>query len=273
MSKLYKGKTNMVKIKDINIGDNGKPVFIAGPCVIENREMVMEIADFLKGLSLKNKIIFKLSYDKANRTSIDSFRGPGLIDGIKIIREVKNKYDLPLLVDIHCKEDALKVADVADCIQIPAFLCRQTDLLLYAAKTGKPVNIKKGQFMSPWAMTHQVEKIKDIAENKVLLTERGTSFGYNELIVDMRSIIIMKRTGYPVIFDATHSQQQPPAESGSNTKGRKEFIVPLAKAATAVGADGIYAEIHPDPRNAKSDKETQLTFSEFKELVDEVSGM
>ncbi len=260
-----------VKIKNIEIG-NGEPVFVAGPCIIEDYDMLQETARFLDSLKRNNRIIMKISYDKANRTSLDSFRGPGLKKGIKFISKIKNKYDIPVLVDVHCKADVEKVSKVADCIQIPAFLCRQTDLLIAAARTGKPVNIKKGQFMSPWAMNFQAEKILKTSNSGIILTERGTSFGYDELIVDMRSILIMKKNGYPVLFDATHSQQTPPTE-GVATGGRKEFIIPLAKAAVAVDADGIYCEIHPDPENAKSDRETQLNFSEFEKLLYEVSLM
>lgn len=263
-----------VMIRNIRIGDGYEPVFIAGPCVIENISMLEETADFLEGLNRFCKVIMKISYDKANRTSGGSFRGPGLEKGIKMIAKVRDKYELPILVDVHCRNDIKQISDYCDVIQIPAFLCRQTDLLIEAAKTGMPVNIKKGQFMSPWSMHCQVEKItKLFPDAKVILTERGTSFGYGELIVDFRSIIIMKQEGTPVFFDATHSQQCPPAGSNKTTAGRKEFIIPLAKAARSVGADGIYCEIHPNPELAKSDRETQLSFSEFEVLVNEVSKM
>lgn len=259
-----------VKIRDVEIGGGKEPVFVAGQCVIEDFDMLEETAQFLDSLKKKNKIIMKFSYDKANRTSLDSFRGPGLEKGIEMISRIKDKYSLPILVDVHCKNDVKRVSEVADCIQIPAFLCRQTDLLVAAARTGKPVNIKKGQFMSPWAMSLQAEKILKNSNTQIILTERGTSFGYGELIVDIRSILIMKENGYPVLFDATHSQQQPPTE-GITTSGRKKFIIPLARAAVAVGVDGIYCEIHPEPENAKSDRETQLCFDEFEELLHEVS--
>ena len=261
----------MVKIKDIEIGDGAEIIFIAGPCVIEGYDMFKETAQYLKSFKDK-KIILKASYDKANRTSVHSFRGPGIDDGLKIIRKVVEEFDMPVIVDVHCKGDVGVVSDVCDSIQIPAFLCRQTDLLQEAGYSGKPVNIKKGQFMSPWAMALQVEKVRSTQNKNVLLTERGTSFGYGELVVDMRSIPIMKKLNCPVLFDASHSQQQPPG-SQSATGGRKEFIIPLAKAAVAAGADGIYCEVHPSPKDAKSDRDTQLSFKEFEELLGEVSKM
>ncbi|MFH1414710.1 MAG: 3-deoxy-8-phosphooctulonate synthase [Elusimicrobiota bacterium] len=261
---------NKVKIGNIEIGERKDPVFIAGPCVIEDYEMFDKTARFLNSLAVRDRVILKCSYDKANRTSAEAFRGPGLEKGMSMISEIKNRYGLPVLADVHCRQDVDIVAGTVDCIQVPAFLCRQTDLLLAAANTGKPVNIKKGQFMSPWAMRYQAEKIINAGNSQVLLTERGSTFGYDELIVDMRSILIMRREGIPVLFDATHSQQRPPTDIDS-TGGRKEFIIPLARAAAAAGADGIYCEIHPDPENAKSDSGTQLGFGEFEELVYEVS--
>jgi 2-dehydro-3-deoxyphosphooctonate aldolase (KDO 8-P synthase) len=260
----------IVKIKDIEIGDGGSPVFVAGLCSMEEPALLEEAAKLLSELKDQYRIIMKFSYDKANRTSLDSYRGPGLDKGIEIIGDIKSRYDLPILVDVHCSHDVDKAAEVADCLQIPAFLCRQTDLVVAAAKTGKPVNVKKGQFLSPWAMTKQAEKILKSGNDQVILTERGSSFGYNELVVDMRSIIIMRDNGYPVLFDASHAQQQPPTDSDT-TGGRKEFVLPLAKAARSVGADGIYCEFHPDPANAKSDRGTQLNFEEFKNLLDAVS--
>ncbi|MFC2062171.1 3-deoxy-8-phosphooctulonate synthase [Elusimicrobiota bacterium] len=260
-----------VKIKDINVG-SGSPVFVAGPCISESLDMLKKTAQLFEDIKEKKsvQIIMKISYDKANRTALDSYRGPGLEKGLEMITAIKAEFDLPVIVDIHCKTHVDEVSKVADCIQIPAFLCRQTDLLIAAGSAGKPVNIKKGQFMSPWAMGQQAEKISLTSGAQVLLTERGTSFGYHELVVDMRSIIIMRNSGCPVLFDATHSQQQPPVEHNV-TKGRKEFIIPLAKAAMAVGADGIYCEVHPEPEEAESDRDTQLNFKEFEKLIDEVS--
>ncbi len=258
-----------VKIGNIEIG-RSSPVFIAGPCVIEDIELLESVAEFLSGLKDEYPIIMKFSYDKANRSSADSFRGPGIEKGVEMIAKIKDKYGLPVLVDVHCRNDVEMIRDVADCIQIPAFLCRQTDLLIAAARTGKAVNIKKGQFMSPWAMALQAEKVLNSSNDQILLTERGTTFGYDELVVDMRAILVMKDKGYPVFFDATHSQQRPPKDN-KTTGGRREFIIPLAKAAIAVGAAGIYCEIHPNPEEAKSDRDTQLNFEEFKDLVNEVS--
>lgn len=263
-----------VKIRDIELGVGSETVFVAGPCVIENYEMLNETAEFLWNIkkSRGKKIIMKISYDKANRTSLNSFRGPGLEKGLEMASRIKEKYEIPILIDVHCKNEVSKVAEICDCIQIPAFLCRQTDLLIEAGRSGKPVNIKKGQFMSPWAMGLQARKVSQTSDAQVILTERGTSFGYGELVVDMRSIIIMKNAGYPVLFDATHSQQQP-ATDKETAGGRKEFILPLAKAAMSVGADGIYCEVHPHPENAGSDKDTQLSFKEFERLIDELSKM
>jgi 2-dehydro-3-deoxyphosphooctonate aldolase (KDO 8-P synthase) len=259
-----------VFIKDIEIGGS-QPVFIAGPCIIENEDMLDKTAQFLSGLSRDIKVILKCSYDKANRSSSASFRGPGIEKGLEIISRVKEKYSLPVLCDVHCRSDINKLAGTVDCIQIPAFLCRQTDLIEAAAASGKPVNIKKGQFISPYAMGMQADKAMKIHTSKgVMLTERGTFFGYSDLVVDMRSIIIMKETGCPVIFDASHSQQKPPAGNTDETGGAGEFIVPLAVAARSVGADGIFCEIHPDPANAKSDRGTQLDFDTFTELTERI---
>ena len=259
-----------LQVKDINIGGE-EPVFIAGPCVIENETMLDETARFLKDISSDFKVILKCSYDKANRSSVNSYRGPGIEEGLRIIAAVREKYDIPVICDVHCKEDVPVVAETVDCIQIPAFLCRQTDLLLAAAATGKPVNIKKGQFMSPGAMRMQAEKVTGVSSNGgVMLTERGSCFGYSDLVVDMRSIIMMKKFGSPVIFDASHSQQKPPSGDTSETGGADEFIIPLALASAAVGVDGIFCEIHPDPSNAKSDRATQIDFDRFSELAEKV---
>ncbi|MDA3792591.1 MAG: 3-deoxy-8-phosphooctulonate synthase [Elusimicrobia bacterium] len=260
------------KIKNIDVSSSERLFFIAGPCVIENYDMLRETADFLKELARKKglDIIFKASYDKANRSSLSSFRGPGIKDGLSMLEKIKKETGLPLLVDVHSVAEVSKAAEVADCLQIPAFLCRQTDLLVAAGSTGLPVNIKKGQFMSPRAMNLQAQKVQKSGSSGVILTERGTTFGYGDLVVDMRSLIVMKKNGYPVIYDATHSQQQP-ATADETTGGRKEFIVPLARAAAATGVNGIYTEVHPSPLNALSDRETQLNFKEYEELTDEVS--
>jgi len=260
-----------IKLGGIKIGGKNRMVLIAGPCVIENEKMVFELAGEIKKITARLGVpfIFKASYDKANRTSIKSFRGPGLKKGLEILSRVKKKYRVPLLIDVHCTKDVFSVSRVADIIQIPAFLCRQTDLLLAAARTKKVVNIKKGQFLSPYDMKNVVEKVESAGNNNILLTERGTFFGYNNLVVDMRSIIVMKALGYPVVFDATHSVQLP-GGLGHQTGGQREFIVPLAKAAIAVGASALFTEVHPEPKKALSDGPNSIKLSKLKNLLYEV---
>lgn len=231
------------------------PLFVmAGPCVIEDRDSCLSIADKLVGISEKAGvgIIFKASFDKANRSSISSFRGPGLEKGLKILADVRCQTDMPVVTDVHESSQAAAAAEVVDCLQIPAFLCRQTDLLLVCARTGRPVNIKKGQHMSPEEMKNAVEKVRSCKNDKIMLTERGTFFGYNRLVNDMTSIETMKRFGCPVIFDATHSTQQP-GGLGNATAGRREMTPILAKAAVAAGANGLFIEVHTSPEKAKSD--------------------
>ncbi len=259
-------------VKNLNISTLEKPLFVAGPCIIENYKMLEKTTKFLISQTSKKDIpfILKVSYDKANRTSMDSFRGPGLKKGLKLIRKIKTKFKVPILIDIHCSKEAKKAGKVADCLQIPAFLCRQTDLMISAGQTGLPVNIKKGQFMAPEAMALQAKKAIRGGSPGVILTERGTVFGYGDLIVDMRSIIEMRSAGFPVLFDATHSQQKP-AGSTKETGGTKKYIIPMAQAALTAGAGGIYCEVHPDPPKAKSDSKTQLNFEEFAELLGKVS--
>jgi len=257
-----------VKIGSLKIGGNGPLFLISGPCVIENEETTFKVAHFLKRIAQRVKIpvIFKSSYDKANRTSIDSFRGPGLNKGLEILKEVKNTTGLPILSDIHQVSEIGKAAEILDIIQIPAFLSRQTDLIVEAARTNLPINIKKGQFLSPWDMEQVVLKAVAEGNNSILLTERGTSFGYNNLVVDMRSIFVMKNFGYPVIFDATHGVQLPGGR-GTSSGGQREFVSPLAKAAISAGADGIYLEIHPDPDSALSDGPNSLPFEHVESLL------
>lgn len=244
---------------------------IAGPCVIESEEMVLNIAEYMKKITKELGIdyVFKASFDKANRTSVKSYRGPGIDEGLDILRKVKNSTGLKILTDIHEPFQAKLVAEVVDIIQIPAFLCRQTDLLVSAAETGKVVNIKKGQFLSPWDMVHAINKVRSIGNSQIYLTERGTTFGYNNLVVDMTSILEMKKYGYPVIFDATHSVQKPGGE-GEFTGGNREHIEYLAKAALAVGADGLFMEIHPDPDDAKSDGPNMIKLSNIKRMLVEL---
>ena len=262
------GVSSQVKIGNLTVGGNGPLFLISGPCVIENKEITLEVARFLKGLAQRVEIpvIFKSSYDKANRTSIDSFRGPGLNEGLEILKEVKAAIGLPVLSDIHRVSEVERAAEILDMIQIPAFLSRQTDLITAAARTNLPINIKKGQFLSPWDMEQVVLKAVSMGNNRLLLTERGTSFGYNNLIVDMRSICVMKGFGYPVVFDATHGVQLPGGR-GKSSSGQREFVAPLARAAIGAGADGIFLEIHPDPDSALSDGANSLPFEHVESLL------
>lgn len=241
---------------------------IAGPCVIESEEMVLSIAGQMKELTEKLGIpyTFKASFDKANRTSLNSFRGPGMEEGLRILKKVKDTYQLPVCTDIHEPWQAGPAAEVADILQIPAFLCRQTDLLVAAAKTGRCVNIKKAQFLAPWDMKNCVEKVRQSGNDNVMLCERGTSFGYNTLVVDMTGLRVMKEFGVPVIFDATHSVQKP-GGNGTSTGGNRQYVEYLAKAAIAVGVDGLFMETHPDPDSAKSDGPNMVPLGEMEELL------
>jgi len=257
-----------VTVKDIHVGPGHPLVLIAGPCVIEGFDITYRIASFLKDLTHKLKIplIFKASYDKANRTSIDSFRGPGLDEGLKILDRIKKELDLAILSDVHRIGEIDAAADVLDVIQIPAFLCRQTDMVLAVSKTEKPVNIKKGQFLSPWDMANVVGKVTSTGNRRILITERGTMFGYNNLVVDFRGIPVMQQTGYPVIFDATHSVQLP-GGAGASSAGKREFAPVLARAAVAAGADGVFMEVHPEPDRALCDGPNALPLDELADLL------
>ena len=251
----------------IEIGGSGLPV-IAGPCVIETEATTLQAADRVAAIArrLNLQLIFKASFDKANRSSIRGFRGPGLQQGLRILAEVRRRHQLPLLTDVHEAAQCEAVAAVVDVLQIPAFLCRQTDLLLAAARTGRAVNVKKGQFMAPDDMRRVVEKIRSAGNERVTVTERGVSFGYHNLVVDMRSFAWMQRDGIPVIYDVTHSLQLPGAgEEG--TGGAREFAEPLARAAVAAGADGLFLEVHPDPESALSDRDTQLSPERAEKLL------
>ncbi|MDT7880165.1 MAG: 3-deoxy-8-phosphooctulonate synthase [Candidatus Hydrothermia bacterium] len=241
---------------------------IAGPCVIESEDLVFETAKKLKEITDKLNLdfVFKTSYDKANRTSIKSFRGPGLEKGLAIIKEIKKALNIKVLTDVHDVHDVEKVAEVVDVIQIPAFLSRQTDLILEVSRTGKIVNVKKAQFMAPWDIKFVIEKIESVGNRNIWITERGYIFGYNNLVVDFRSIVIMKKFGYPVIYDATHSLQKPSAGNGFSA-GEREFIPYLARAAVAVGIDGLFMEVHPNPENALSDAQTQYPLSQLENLL------
>jgi len=244
-------------------------VLISGPCVIEGRDEALYAAERLQKIVAGKRLsfIFKSSYDKANRSSIHSYRGPGLEKGLKILQEIKESLGLPILTDVHTPEEAKAAAMVVDIIQIPAFLSRQTDLLIAAAQTDAIINIKKGQFMAPWDIEQAIEKIHSQGNERILLTDRGVSFGYNNLVSDMRSIPIMKRFGYPVIYDATHSVQLPGAAK-THSSGDREFIFPLSSASIAAGADAIYAESHPDPSQAKCDKANMIPFDDLERYID-----
>lgn len=255
-----------IKLRDFEIGGD-KLTILAGPCAIESQEILDETAQGLKQITkeLDINFVFKSSFDKANRSSITSFRGPGMEKGLKMLQAVKDKYDLPIVTDIHTPDQAAPVAQVADILQIPAFLCRQTDLLVAAAKTGKIVNIKKGQFLAPEQMGSLVKKVEDSGNTNIMLTDRGSSFGYNNLVSDFRGIPIMQEFGYPVVFDATHSVQLPGA-NGVCSGGDRRFVPVLAKAAMAVGANVLFFEIHPDPDKALCDGPNMVALKDAKEL-------
>ncbi len=257
----------MIETKNIKFGDGRPFVLIAGPCVVENEEMILSTAEEIKQIAdeLNIPFVFKSSYKKANRTSIDSFIGMNTDEALKILKKVSSELDLPIITDIHNIEEIKLASEAADILQIPAFLCRQTELLVAAGESGKVINIKKGQFMYPPDMQHAAAKVASTGNKKIMLTERGTSFGYRDLVVDMRSLEMMKKISYPVVMDATHSVQSP--GSGGITGGKPEFILPLSKAAVAVGIDALFLEVHPDPPNAKSDAASQLPLGELKKLL------
>ncbi len=260
-----------IRAGPVMIGGKSPFVLIAGPCVIESEAICLETAEFLVKVSrsLGIPLIFKSSYDKANRTSGDSFRGPGLAKGLAILQRVKETYQIPVLSDVHQVQEVTPAAQVLDILQIPAFLCRQTDLVQAIAKSGKVVNVKKGQFLAPWDISPIVKKIESAGNQSILLTERGASFGYNNLIADMRSLVILRQTGYPVIFDVTHSLQLP-GGLGSSSGGQKEFIPALARAALAVGIDGIFMEVHPDPSQALCDGPNCQPLDGLKPLLEQM---
>lgn len=261
--------TQTVKLGNIQFGNKSPFVLIAGPCVIESRQMAMDHAQALKEITDKVDVpfIFKASYDKANRTSIESFRGPGIEEGLDILKEIKVDVGVPILSDVHSVEEIKQAAEVLDILQIPAFLCRQTDLLIAAGKTGKIVNIKKGQFLSPENMGQVVKKVEHTGNKEILLTERGTSFGYNTLVSDFRSIPTMQKTGYPVIFDATHSVQKP-GGLGNVSGGDSQYVPLLARCALAAGCDALFMEVHRDPSQALSDGPNMLALDDMEELLD-----
>jgi 2-dehydro-3-deoxyphosphooctonate aldolase (KDO 8-P synthase) len=258
-----------LNIGGIDVGGEGSPlVVIAGPCVIENEEITLSTARKLKELchTLGMPFLFKSSYDKANRTSLSSYRGPGLEEGLRMLWTVKSELGIPVVSDVHSVEDVKPAAEVLDMLQIPAFLCRQTDLILAASKTGKPVNIKKGQFLAPWDMKNIIEKFVSTGNRNLLITERGTSFGYNNLVVDFRGLPIMRSFGYPVIFDVTHSLQLPGGR-GSSSGGQREFAEPLARAAVAAGVDGLFMEVHPEPEKALCDGPNMIPLPDLGKML------
>jgi 2-dehydro-3-deoxyphosphooctonate aldolase (KDO 8-P synthase) len=266
--------THTVHIGEITIGGNAPVVLIAGPCVIEGEAFTLSLATSLQEVSreLGIPLIFKASYDKANRTSISSARGPGLEEGLRILQRVKEEVGLPVISDVHQVSEVSRAAEILDVIQIPAFLCRQTDLVVEAARAGKPINVKKGQFLAPWDMAHVVEKIVSTGNEQILLTERGTSFGYNNLVSDMKSLPIMRGLGYPVIFDATHSVQLP-GGAGKASGGDREFIPTLSKAAVGAGVDGVFLEVHPEPERALSDGANSLALDALFPLLKQLKAI
>jgi 2-dehydro-3-deoxyphosphooctonate aldolase (KDO 8-P synthase) len=268
--------TTSFQLDNVRIG-SGDLFLIAGPCVIESEKHALFMAEVIKGITraLNIPFIFKASYDKANRTSMRSFRGPGLVEGLRILKKIKDEIHVPVLTDVHDVHDVAKVAEVADILQIPAFLCRQTDLVVAAAMTDRVVNIKKGQFVSPWDMKHGVEKCRTAGNDKVFVTERGASFGYNNLVVDMRSLAIMRKFA-PVVFDATHSVQLPSSQANGDhavSGGQPEFIPVLSRAAVAAGVDGVFMEVHDNPKEAKSDGANALDSTKLRGLLKELQAV
>jgi 2-dehydro-3-deoxyphosphooctonate aldolase (KDO 8-P synthase) len=260
--------TATVRVGDVKIGGGGPLALIAGPCVIESLDLCIEVATFVRDTAarLGMPYIFKASFDKANRTSGRSFRGPGFERGLEILAEVRSKVAVPVLTDVHEVCQVADAASVVDILQIPAFLCRQTDLVVAVAATGKPMNVKKGQFLAPWDMKNVVEKVEGAGNRNLLLTERGSSFGYNTLVVDMCSLPIMQSFGYPVVFDATHSVQRPGGQ-GDASGGAREFVPHLVRAAVAVGVDALFLEVHPEPDRALSDAASMLNLADLPALL------
>jgi 2-dehydro-3-deoxyphosphooctonate aldolase (KDO 8-P synthase) len=263
-------------VREVTVGNvvfgGGRPlVLIAGPCAIEEEALTLRIASFLKELTgeLGIGLVFKASYDKANRTSVTSFRGPGMAEGLRILARVKAEFDLPVISDIHDLSQVEAAAEVLDILQIPAFLSRQTDLLVAAGNTGRVVNVKKGQFLAPWDMRNAVTKIESTGNRQILLTERGASFGYNNLVVDMRSLVVMRETGCPVVFDATHSVQLP-GGAGTASAGQRQYVGALSRAAIATGIDGLFWEVHEDPEKALCDGPNSLPLQDLRGMLEEI---
>ena len=266
--------SKQIKIGDISIGPGAPLAIISGPCVIEDYETTRESASVLNEIAvgLEIPLIFKASYDKANRTSVTSFRGPGLVDGLKILAEIKKEFNIPILSDVHRIGEIAAAARVLDIIQIPAFLCRQTDVIVEVSRAAKVVNIKKGQFLAPWDIDNVVKKITSTGNRNILITERGTTFGYNNLIVEFRSFTIMRRTGFPVIFDATHSVQMP-GGAGTSSGGQRDYAPMLARAAVAAGVDGIFMEVHREPDEALCDGPNSLRLDIIHDLLSQLKSI
>ncbi len=263
-----------ITVGSVKIGGDNPLVLIAGPCVIESEAMVLSAAARIKELCQKYRtpFIFKSSFDKANRMSVDSYRGPGLKKGLEVLAKVKSKLKIPVLSDVHCQRDVSEAKDVLDIIQIPAFLSRQTDLVVAAARTGKVVNIKKGQFLAPWDILPLIKKVESAGNNRVLITERGVSFGYNNLVTDFRALKIMRDFGYPVVYDATHSVQLPGGK-GSCSGGQREFVEGLSRAAAAFGCDALFLEVHPRPDTAPCDGPNMIDFKMLESVLKQVTAI
>ncbi|OIO74603.1 MAG: 3-deoxy-8-phosphooctulonate synthase [Elusimicrobia bacterium CG1_02_37_114] len=260
---------NVIKINNIKIGEGEPLVLIAGPCVIESEELTLNTAKKIKEITARVGIpyIFKSSYDKSNRSSVDYYRGPGIKQGLKILERIKKEVGVPVLSDVHCQTEIEEASRVLDVIQIPAYLCQQTSLVVWAAKTGKVINIKKGQFLAPWDMKKICKKAESTGNKNIILTERGTCLGYNNLVCDMRSIPLMQKIGYPVIVDITHILRMPGPPSTESSGGQPEFIAVLARAAVACGCDGLFLEVHPEPQKALCDASSMLNLEELEELL------
>lgn len=263
-----------IRVADFAIGNDLPFVLFAGPCVIEGEDFSLKVAAQIRDIALRVGVplVFKSSFDKANRTSVDGFRGPGLDEGLRILQRVKDEVGVPIITDIHTPEQAKAVAEVADILQTPAFLCRQTDFITEVAKAGKPVNVKKGQFLAPWDMPHVLEKAKSTGNNDIMLCDRGTSFGYNNLVSDFRSLMVMAETGAPVVYDVTHSVQQPGGLGGA-TGGNREYVPGLSRAAVAIGVAAVFMEVHPDPDHAKSDGPNSVALADLEALLMTLKGI
>ena len=257
-----------IRVSDFEIGNDLPFVLFAGPCVIEGEDFSLKVAEQIRDIATRVGVplVFKSSFDKANRTSVDGFRGPGLHEGLRILQRVKDEVGVAIITDVHTPEQAAPVAEVADILQTPAFLCRQTDFITEVARAGKPVNVKKGQFLAPWDMPHVLEKAKSTGNANIMLCDRGTSFGYNNLVSDFRSLMVMAETGAPVVYDVTHSVQQPGGLGGA-TGGNREYVPGLSRAAVSVGVAAVFMEVHPDPDQAKSDGPNSVALADLEALL------